>query len=110
MEEQGVITNLFLALIKLLADGLYALLPDLDLDTYLATYNTTMSMDGINAQGISYVDASPWEIVLHWLATFNMFMPISEAYQIIAFGLMGYVAMWGVFFGGKAIKYIRGSG
>lgn len=110
MQEQGVITNLLLAILVQLLNWLYALLPDLDLDAFLASYNQTTSLDGPNASGIAFNNEAPYMIILKWMATFNVFLPVRECFQLTAFGALGYLALWGYFFGWKFIKTVRGSG
>jgi len=110
MEEQGVITNLLLALLVQLLDWAYALLPDLDIDGFLDDYNQTTSLDGPNSFGQAFNNAPPWIIILQWMSTFNVFLPVRETFQLTAFGALGYLALWGYYFGWKFIKTVRGSG
>lgn len=110
MEEQGVITNLLLALLTQLLNWLYALLPDLNLDQYLAGYNQSVMLDAPGATGIVYQNQSPWIIIIDWMSRFNVFLPVREVFQLTAFGALGYLALWGYYFGWKFVKTVRGSG
>jgi len=110
MQTQGVITGLFLSLIRLLCDWVYLLLPDLDLPSFLAGFNKSIEMDAVNQQGIVFTSRPPWEIVLYWAAQFNTFLPVREAFQITAFAATVYLALWGNFYAMKTIKTLRGSG
>lgn len=104
--EQGVITLLFLSLLKLLLDGIYAVLPDWDIQAQLATVNQTVDIPG----GAHYGNRPPWEIVLHFASSFNVIFPIREMYQLIVFAIMGYGFCWAAYYLWKFIKTLRGSG
>lgn len=105
MGVQGVITLALFSVLKLVLDGVYAVLPDWDIDAQLATFNYTGDLDG------SYIDnRPPWEMVLFWIGRFNTIFPIRETFQLIVFCATGYGFIWAFYYVWKFIKTLRGSG
>jgi len=103
--EGGVIVIALLSVFKLVLDGIYAILPDWDLESQVAAFNVTTDIGTVH-----YEDTSPWGVVMHFMGRFNVFFPVREAIQLIGFYALVWGLIWGYFFLWKFIKTLRGSG